>query len=286
MIWLITVLLSVVLSARAQEPKDATSPLHEDEKVYFVIHGNPFMGYYSGKNVGFRAFREDHPLADVVDAWKNVTKQNSDVPGGYASWAAHHSGDRQYRTTGRAVWCAGVRDSWESYDALIWSSPKLNLQNLKREPLNLPPLDQSIIQHEAVARALEYKVAEERRRDAPRFVHPDGGDGIRITTFGLKDFEIVVAEVALFIATDHGKEEHPQQIVLFYSRDRRQIEGRRYADANYWFFRVEGDHGLYIVYDAAEDCDGATVASVTSLFTNLGRHIDPADLNSMSVWCY
>jgi len=217
MIWLITVLLSVVLSARAQEPKDATSPLHEDEKVYFAIHGNPFMGYYSGKNVGFRAFREHHPLADVVDAWKNVTKQNSDVPGvtpagqhiivaiGNIELPAEQYGARAFEIAG------------ESYDALIWSSPKLNLQNLKREPLNLPPLDQSIIQHEAVARALEYKVAEERRRDAPRFVHPDGGDGIRITTFGLKDFEIVVAEVALFIATDYGKEEHPQQIGSLFS---------------------------------------------------------------------
>src|SRR5262245_14706702 len=123
----------------------------------------------------------------------------------------------QHLTTCKVVCCAGVRDIWESYDSLICSSPKLNLQNLKREPLNLPPLDQSIIQHEAVARALEYKVAEERRRDAPRFVHPDGGDGIRITTFGLKDFEIVVAEVALFIATDYGKEEHPQQIGSLFS---------------------------------------------------------------------
>src|SRR5262245_65488845 len=81
MIWLITVLLSVVLSARAQEPKDATSPLHEDEKVYFVTHGNHFMGYYSGKNVGFRAFREHHPLADVVEAWKNVNNKKNDDPG-------------------------------------------------------------------------------------------------------------------------------------------------------------------------------------------------------------
>src|SRR5262245_27790163 len=153
--FIVTMLLSVVLIADAQETTKAKSPLDPDEKVYFVIHGNPFMGYYAmdRKYFGFRAFSEHHPVADVVDEWRKATKLSRDVPGATPAGQPIIPTIENIEVPAEQYGAEAFKINQQGYEALIWSSPKINLQYVKREPPMLPSLDESIIRHEAIARA-------------------------------------------------------------------------------------------------------------------------------------
>ncbi len=292
-LWLLTVALASRSAVQQAEPLPA---LAKEERVYFAANGNPFRGYYATDGwYGFRSTKDT--IQDLLRPWMVALKNGKVFPG-----LAKESRSVQVEITNAEVPQEelGAQAFTTSGDAaLVWSSPKIQLRRLSLEPAELTALDRQIIEHEAVARALEFRVAVEQPGEGnpnpPRLLDPSRPGNLRVSAFTpVRGSSIVFVKVELFVEPNRSnrqKQPLDDSLLLLYSKQFHKIEGRiTIVYPDYWFFQVRGDPHVYLIYNAGcVECDGTTIIAVGWLDPQRRARDDLVFVdttNTMSVWTY
>jgi hypothetical protein len=291
------VVLSALLFALnvAAQQAESPLPLTKDERVYFTIHGNPFRGYYAMD--GWYGFRStDEKIEDLLRPWTAALRNGKAFPGltrdGKTSDVDITRIDLPPEQLGAQALTTGADD------ALVWSSRKVHLRRLDLVPAVLSPIDQQIIQHEALARAVELRVDAERpgevKPDPPRVLDPTKPGNLRVSSFTpLRESSIVLVKAELFVDPGRpGGQKQPldDTILLLYSKNTQSIAGRlTIASPDYWLFQIDGDPHVYMIYAAGcYECDGTTIMAIGAV--NPRQRGDDVAVfdgkNGMSVWTY
>lgn len=286
------ILVNSIIKINVSEASEKRKP-NTNERVYFAVNKNPFAGYYSNK--GFKPLKND--IKKLMKPWQNILKTKKTFNSFPTDDGVGKIEIKKAEVPPEGY--LGVNAFTTSSYSMFWSSDKIKLKKLSHHSVKLNETDNKILQHEVIARSLEWREFKQKSSELnpnpPKILDPSNENNIDISIYTpIENSDFIITHVKLYSeyfsnqTNENVKRLMYSGMLILYDLKAKRIVGSLSIESSPQFFMIEGDNKVYLlVARGCYECDGTTILSIGTKNGDSVRNKDIVYIdkkNAINVW--